>query len=246
MLTEAFLARIRLSGTKIDMKHLPLLLRHVAAYIPFENLDIIEGVSEVLSPEGTAKKILQQHRGGLCYEINPLLATVLAENGLHVQWISAVIYDALHEEFSKTGYTHTLILLEDHGEQYIVDAGFGNNIPLMAVPLDGRTVSSTNGDYRIEGNDLYMKRRYRDEQFVRAYRFDTQPIAAPQLRASQQIIETSEDSVFNKRPLLTKCTEDGTVTLSGNDLTIMKDGHKTLTTLTDTEKEAAKKQYFYQ
>jgi len=46
--------------------------------------------------------------------------------------------------------------------------------------------------------------------------------------------------------LLTKCTEDGTVTLAGNDLTIMKNGHKTLRTLTDTEKEAAKKQYFYQ
>lgn len=246
MLTEAFLARIRLSGTEIDMKHLPLLLRHVADYIPFENLDIIEGASEVLSEEGTAKKILQQQRGGLCYEINPLLATVLTENDFHVQLISAVIYDALHEEFSKTGYTHTLILLEEHGEQYLVDAGFGNNVPLIAVPLDGRTVSSTNGDYRIEGNDLYMKRRYRDEQFVLAYRFDTQPITKSQLRTSQQIIENSEDSVFNKRPLLTKCTEDGTVTLSGNDLTIMKNGHKTLTTLTNTEKEAVKKQYFYQ
>jgi len=91
-----------------------------------------------------------------------------------------------------------------------------------------------------------MKRRYRDEQFVLAYRFDTQPITKSQLRTSQQIIENSEDSVFNKRPLLTKCTEDGTVTLAGNDLTIMKNGHKTLRTLTDTEKEAAKKQYFYQ
>lgn len=246
MLTESFLARIRLDGTQVDIKHLPLLLRYVAAYIPFENIDIIEGTSQPLSLERTATKILQQQRGGLCYEINPLLAAVLIENGLQIQLISAVIYDAMNEKFSKTGYTHTLLLLEDHGERYLIDAGFGNNVPLVAVPLDGTTVSSTNGDYRVVGNELYMKRRYRDVQFICAYRFDTQPIEWPALRVSQQIIEQSEDSAFNKRPLLTKCTDNGTITLSGNDLTIMKDGEKTVATLTDKEKAVAKKTYFYQ
>lgn len=91
-----------------------------------------------------------------------------------------------------------------------------------------------------------MKRRYRDVQFICAYRFDTQPIEWPALRVSQQIIEQSEDSAFNKRLLLTKCTDNGTITLSGNDLTIMKDGEKTVATLTDKEKAVAKKTYFYQ
>ena len=65
-----------------------------------------------------------------------------------------------------------------------------------------------------------------------------------QLRISQQIIEQSEDSVFNKRALLTKCTEDGTVTLSENNLVIMKNGEKMSQVLTDIEKQQAIKNYF--
>ncbi len=91
-----------------------------------------------------------------------------------------------------------------------------------------------------------MKRSYRDEQFKLAYRFKRESITWDQLRISQQIIEQSEDSMFNKRALLTKCTEDGTVTLSENNLVIMKNGEKKNRVLTDVEKQQAKKDYFYQ
>ncbi|WP_010287575.1 arylamine N-acetyltransferase family protein [Kurthia massiliensis] len=246
MLTEQFLARIHLEGTKIDMKRLPLLLRHVAQYIPFENLDVMTGTSKPLSTAYMTEKILVNGRGGLCYEINPLLAEVLRENDLNVKLISATIYDTLQQQFSKTGYTHTLILLEDHEERYLIDAGFGNNVPLMPIPLNGDVVSSTNGEYKVIGDELFMKRRYRDEQFILAYRFKLEPISWKQLQISQHIIEQSEASVFNKRPLLTKCTEEGTITLSQHELTIMKNGLKTTETLTPEQAMKAKKQYFYQ
>lgn len=246
MLTEQFLARIQLEGTMIDMKRLPLILRHMAKYIPFENLDVINGVSQPLSSKRIVQKILVEGRGGLCYEINPLLAEVLRANELNVKLIAATIYDSTHQQFSKTGYTHTIILLEQHGERYLIDAGFGNNVPLMPVPLNGDVVSSTNGDFKVIGDELFMKRRYRDEQFVLAYRFKEERASWKQLQVSQHIIEQSEASPFNKKALLTKCTEDGTITLSENDLTIMQEGQKTVQTLTAEEVTQAKKQYFYQ
>lgn len=246
MLTEQFLARIKLEGTIVDIKRLPLILRHMAQYIPFENLDVINGVSQPLSSHYIVQKILTEGRGGLCYEMNPLLAEVLRANEMNVKLIAATIYDSMHQEFSKTGYTHTVVLLEQHGERYLVDAGFGNNVPLMPVPLNGDVVSSTNGDFKIIGDELFMKRRHRDEQFVLAYRFKEERISWKQLQISQHIIEQSEASPFNKRALLTKCTEDGTITLSENDLTIMKNGQKIIRTLSSKEALEAKHRYFYQ
>lgn len=246
MLTNSFLERIHLENTTIDLKHMPIILRHIAKYIPFENLDVMDKTTKPLSLETITEKLLTNRRGGLCYEINTLLFEVLRENHLNVKLISAVIYEETRQAFSKTGYTHTVILLEDQGHAYLIDAGFGNNIPLIPVPLDGQVVSSTNGEYKIIDDELYMKRSYRDEQFKLAYRFKRESITWDQLRISQQIIEQSEDSMFNKRALLTKCTEDGTVTLSENNLVIMKNGEKKNRVLTDVEKQQAKKDYFYQ
>jgi len=246
MLTNRFLQRIELKNTTIDIENMPVILRHIAKYIPFENLDVIDKTTKPLSLETIVEKLLTNHRGGLCYEINTLLFEVLRENNLNVNLISAVIYDESSQAFSKTGYTHTIILLEHKGVEYLIDAGFGNNIPLVPVPLNGDLVNSTNGIYKIIDNQLYMKRSYRDEQFILAYRFIKESLTWDQLRISQQIIEQSEESVFNKRELLTKCTEDGTVTLSENNLVIMKNGEKTSRVLTETEKQHAKKDYFYQ
>jgi len=246
MLTNRFFQRIELKNTTIDLDHMPIILRHIAKYIPFENIDVIDKTTKPLSLETIAAKILTNHRGGLCYEINTLLFEVLRENNLNVNLISAVIFDETSQAFSKTGYTHTIILLEHQGLEYLIDAGFGNNIPLIPVPLNGDLVNSTNGAYKIVDHQLYMKRSYRDEQFKLAYRFKRDRITCDQLRISQQIIEQSEDSMFNKRALLTRCTEDGTVTLSENNLVIMKSGEKTSRVLTEVEKQQAKKDYFYQ
>lgn len=48
------------------------------------------------------------------------------------------------------GRTHVTILLKHEGQIYLIDTGFGGNLPLKPVPLNGETVISQNGEFRIK------------------------------------------------------------------------------------------------
>jgi arylamine N-acetyltransferase len=43
--------------------------------------------------------------------------------------------------------THVASLLQYDGQMYLVDTGFGGNLPLKPVPLNGETTSSVKRNY---------------------------------------------------------------------------------------------------
>lgn len=235
MYKEMFLKRIDLEQTEITLKSLPLILRHTANAIPFENLRILNGTAYQPTVENSVQKIIVEQEGGVCYEINVLLYGVLKECGLDVSLMSATVYDAEAEAYAATGETHVVVILREGERSYVIDSGFGNNIPLIPVPLTGDVVSTTNGSFRFDGDHFMMKRVYRDSQFIKGYTLTGKSVDAATLRNIQSIIEKSEQSLFNKAPLITKCTETGTLTCAKGQLIQMKNGHKTITPLTENE-----------
>lgn len=224
-----FQRRIKLNEDP-SFSTLPVLLQKFAQEIPFENLRIIEQRQSHLSKEGLQEKILIQSEGGVCYELNTLLYHYLKEGGWDVTLLSACIFDQKRNDWSITGNTHATILLEHDGEKYIVDAGFGANIPLSPVPLAGNAVETANGQFRIERAEenyiLELKLADRDEDWRIGYRFspaDTITDLA-ELQHMQQIIETHPDSPFNKGKLLTKRTNEGLYVLTPSSFTEWQNG----------------------
>ncbi|PLS18741.1 hypothetical protein CVD28_06390 [Bacillus sp. M6-12] len=130
----------------------------------FEKMRIIKGRTGELTPESLANTLLTLSEGGLCYELNPLFFLFLKENGLKVWMVRGAVYDRLSEGWSATGMTHVAVLVEHKGEVYLVDTGFGGNLPLVPVPLNGDVGVSENGMFRVERADtefgdyvFYMK-----------------------------------------------------------------------------------------
>lgn len=106
-----------------------LHLGHVM-HIPFENLDVFAKKNISLECDDLFEKIVKNHRGGYCFEMNTLFAAVLTAMGFPVTRHLARVY---HEGFDNSGKTHMVLLAQADGQQWLCDVGFGGNS--LAAPL---------------------------------------------------------------------------------------------------------------
>ncbi|MFP7296764.1 arylamine N-acetyltransferase family protein [Neobacillus niacini] len=217
----------------ITFQKLAIVLEKTAKTIPFENLCIIENRTKEITKENVTSKILEQNEGGLCYELNTILYLFLEANGFNPSLVRGVTYNQMNQQWSATGNTHVLNLIPHNGQVYIVDTGFGGFLPLKPVPLSGEIVTSSNGEFRVERVDsahgdyiLYMKLNRQDEDWKKGYAFNSKVEVQniTELNEVQRTIVEHPESAFNKKPLLTKLTDKGNITLSDTSFTEWVDG----------------------
>ncbi|MBT2644601.1 arylamine N-acetyltransferase [Bacillus sp. ISL-41] len=253
-LNELFRKRIGLSSsTLVTVTNLDQILELTAASIPFENLCTLSGDSNELNKGHLMEKIIQRNEGGLCYDLNGILYLFLKENGLDVQLIRGSVYVPDLKGFSPTGRTHAAILLNDNGRRYLVDTGFGGNLPLRPVSMNGTEIISPSGEFRVkkeasEFGDYFleMKLKYKDSDWKIGYAFDSrEPVKnISDLSEMKKIITTHPQSPFNKKPLLTRVTSDGSMVLTETSFTSWtEDGAKKEEIDSKRFKELAKEFY---
>lgn len=217
----------------ITFEALDNILEKTAKKIPFENFCIIENKTNDINKENLINKILINNEGGLCYELNSIFYFFLIENGFNAVLARGVVYENATQEYLTLGRTHVTILITYEEQTYIIDTGFGGNLPLKPVPLTGETVTSTNGEFRInkvnsEHGDyvLEMKLKHKDTAWKIGYAFDSKkPIKdLSELNEIQTIIAEHQESPFNKNPLITRLTTGGNITLTNTSFTQWMDG----------------------
>ncbi|MBS8266499.1 arylamine N-acetyltransferase [Mesobacillus boroniphilus] len=217
---------------KINLNNLDNLLEQIASFIPFENLCTLSGDLDAINEITLVDKILNRSQGGLCYDLNGILYLFLQENGLDVQLIRGSVYVPDFKDYSPTGRTHAAIILSIDGERFLIDTGFGGNLPLRPVPMDGTEISSPNGDFRVKQHDsefgdylLEMKLKYKDSDWRVGYAFDSrEPVEnVSDLYEMKKIITEHPQSPFNKKPLLTRVTANGSMVLTETSFTQWKE-----------------------
>ncbi len=217
----------------ITFEALASVLEKTARAIPFENLCVIAGQTREITRESLLDKILGKNEGGLCYELNPLFYFFLLENGFQAALTRGIVYKQAAQGYQSIGRTHVTILLAHEGRTYLVDTGFGANLPLKPVPLTGETVTSANGEFRVtkascEHGDhvLEVKLKHKDTDWRIGYAFDSaSPIAdVSECDEIQTVIREHTESPFNKGPLVTRLTEAGNVTLTETTFTKWENG----------------------
>ncbi|MED1467472.1 arylamine N-acetyltransferase family protein [Bacillus salipaludis] len=217
----------------ITFDNLEDVLEKTAKTIPFENLCIIANQAKKITKENLINKIIDQHEGGLCYELNGILHLFLLENGFDAKLIYGVVYAHNHQRWIPTGKTHVATIIMNNEQPYLVDTGFGVNLPLKPVPLSGEVVPSNNGEFRVEKTEtehgdyiFYMKLKHKDKDWKIGYAFDTKVAITDYSRLTgvQKIIIEHPESPFNKKPLMTKLTDRGSMTLTDSSITEWIDG----------------------
>ena len=183
---------------------------HLLAVRHVENLDIALGRRIVPSVESFFDKIVNQRRGGFCYELNGLFGWLLKELGFPVTVLSARVCDG---EQPGPEFDH-LVLLVKLEKDLLADVGFGDSF-LEPLPMKETAVIKDSA-YRVTGlhSELALERRRGDAGWRQMH-----VIADPRRLADFSSIcdyhQTNPASNFTRRTLCSLATPTGRVTLSG-------------------------------
>ncbi|MEE3678199.1 arylamine N-acetyltransferase [Bacillus safensis] len=222
MIQSAFLQKIGYEGQSIIFNDLPVLLKKMAYTFPFENRSVLNKQSYALNQEGLKQHLLEENRGGLCYDLNPLLYYVLKEAGLSVQLLQGTVYIKEADTWAIDG-THVAIMLKHHNERFLIDAGFGVNLPLQPVPFTEDWVEGASIRFRVKAEKTekgtHLLQLDKGDGAETGYAFTLNKVDEAALVQLRHEIYENESSPFNKRPLASKLTPTGRVVVTEDHVT---------------------------
>ncbi|WP_342495782.1 arylamine N-acetyltransferase [Bacillus sp. FSL K6-0994] len=222
MIQTAFLQKIEYEGQSITFDDLPVVLKKMAFTFPFENRAVLNKQSYALNQEGLKQHLLEGNRGGLCYDLNPLLYYVLKEAGLSVQLLQGTVYIKEADTWAIDG-THVAIMLKHHNERFLIDAGFGVNLPLQPVPFTEDWVEGASIRFRVKAKETekgtHLLQLDKGDGAETGYAFTLNEVDEDALCQLRHEIYENESSTFNKRPLASKLTPTGRVVVTEDHVT---------------------------
>lgn len=237
--TSAYLARIGYSGPTAPTSETLRAMHHAHLLaVPFENLDIGLGRAILIDEAAIVRKIVEQRRGGFCYELNGAFAALLRALGFSVTLLSARVSRAGGGEGPE--FDH-LTLRVDLDEAWLADVGFGESFlePLRMVP--GIEQEDPAGKFRLQplGERLQLEKLSPERIWKRQYSFAQQRRKLEDFAAMCAFHQTSPESHFTQNSICTRPTRDGRITLSGMKLIVTRNGRREETMLA-SEKERAR------
>ena len=129
MNTSDYLHRIGFDGpVQPDLPTLTGVLQAHVCTVPFENLDVQLGRPLTTSVENAYAKIVENRRGGWCYEQNGLLGWMLADIGFDVTRVAAAVMRQDRGDIASANHLCLLVGMPGDAEPYLVDAGFGGSL----------------------------------------------------------------------------------------------------------------------
>ena len=214
-----YLARIKFDGElRADLRTLKNLHRQHLLNIPFENLDVHYKRPFDLKPANVFRKVVNNGRGGFCYEVNSLFNDLLKTIGFKTRIISGkVITDA-----GKPGpeYDHMAIIVRLR-QNYIADIGFGDLFiePLKltsGIQYDGRNY------FKIEPSEesefeIFMSSD--GKHYARKYIFTLKETPISLFESACKEKQVSPDSHFVKNTICTRLTDTGRITVYNEKFT---------------------------
>jgi N-hydroxyarylamine O-acetyltransferase len=211
---EAYLKRINYHGplTPTAETLRDLQVAHLLN-VPFENLSIHSGEEIVLDDEALFAKIVENRRGGFCYEVNGLFASLLRALGFEVSMLAAEVCNSEGEYGPEFDHMTLMVTLE---HRWLVDVGFGDSFmePLL-LDERGEQVQGC-GVFQIVEVDgrLLLRRRTEGGDWRPLYRFTLQPHEYADYNAMCRFHQTSPESHFTKGRICSLATPDGRITIS--------------------------------
>lgn len=216
---DAYFARIGYEGPRTPTFDVlqAVCARHVSAF-PFENIDPLLGTTPDLAPLALQGKMIEQKRGGYCFEQNTVLREVLQGLGMQVAGLAARVVWMAPPDMPVRARTHMLLKVETADQEersFIVDVGFGGqlfNVPLLLAP--GVEQMTPNGVMRIAHNEgSYAVEVLLPQGWAPLYRFDLQALLPVDYEPLNWFTATHPTSIFRHNLLVQSLTPDARISL---------------------------------
>ena len=220
-----YLDRIRYGGP-VDVSEETLRQLHKAHLlsIPFENLDNHVGRRIVLDEERVIRKLVEERRGGICYELNGAFCALLRELGFAVSMLSAGV--ARDSGGFDPPFDH-MTLMVNLEQRWLADVGFGDCFrePLL---LDARNEQVQGDDaYRLTEEDGYLILFRRESgDWKPQYRFTLERYPYSAFSEMCLYHQTSPESIFTQRRACSLATPEGRITVTDKRVIITEQGEK--------------------
>lgn len=197
--------------------------------VPFENLDIHLKRSIRLDTEKLLSKLLDQQRGGYCYELNGAFALLLASLGFEVSILEGRVFN---DGELGIRFDHACLRVE-LDEPWLVDVGFGASFqnPIHLKP--GIDQNDPSGIYRIDVQDNGWLDLHENGQ--PQYRFCLTPRILSDFEEGNMHQQTSPSSPFTQNTICSLLTQHGRITIRGLRFIETTSGERTETNLLPSE-----------
>ena len=241
---QSYLERIKYEEvTQKDLATLSQLQMNHLLHVPFENLDVMRKVEIPLDVQTYYRKIVENRRGGFCYELNGLFHWLLTNLGYQARLISATVKRGDGTWTMEGSHAALIVELE---QPYFVDVGFGDSAR-KPLPLTGeihRDVSGTYRIYRVEPDRYDLQQMGDHDEWRTRMRFTLTSKQLSDFKEPCHFNQTSPNSNFTRGELATIATPEGRVTFSKDKLTETYQGEKVERPVQKDEKARVLKQYF--
>lgn len=207
---DATLARLGLPVERPapTLANLDRLIHAALHQLPFENLDVLLEKDVDIDPQAVFAKVVEQQRGGYCFELNSLFARLLSSLDYRVTLLVGRVRWGLPADAPLTPQSHLLLRVDLDEGVYLVDIGFGGPASPRALPL--RLNEELPGGWRLTGEpdgELEMAARS-SSGWQTLYRFTLQPQSWIDYAMRNWYTSTHPQSVF-RLSLRVAISEDG-------------------------------------
>lgn len=242
---KAYVSRIGYTGSLEANKETLFALQEAHLWsVPFENLDIHYGKEILLDSQKIYQKIVEEKRGGFCYELNGLFYLLLKEVGFEIKRISARVYGdngVLGPEFD-----HLCMLCKLENEEYLVDVGNGSfSLHPLTFVLE-QEQEDPHGKFKISRYDEanYLVSCFKKETWTPDYLFKVQERAYEEFAEMCVYHQTSPHSPFTNKRMCTQAIPQGRITFLNDKLSIRKlEGKEEIPIADDADFKKKLKQY---
>jgi N-hydroxyarylamine O-acetyltransferase len=225
---RAYLQRIGYHGSlRPSITLLRKLHKRHLETVPFENLDIHLGRPIILDQSSFYKKIVEERRGGFCYELNGSFANLLRSLGFKVDILSAKV--AGKDGKFSPDFDHMTLRVKLE-RPWLVDVGFGESFALpklLDTPLQQREGGKT---YKISSEKtrrILWRKQTSENSWKPQYSFTLRKRRLAEFVPRCLWQQTSPDSHFKHGRLVTRLTSRGRNTLTDKKFIMTRYSRKT-------------------
>ena len=229
MNAKEYLKRIGLDGEEPSLSYdflCKLQYAHVT-HVPYENLDIVDGIPLSLEHSDIYEKVVTQNRGGYCFELNCIFSALLSKLGFKTR---DFLGRFLRGETSIPVRRHRIIAVDLGENTYICDVGMGQSAPRYPLLLkEGIPQEQFGETYRFERDELHgwiLYDLHRGE-WRKFYSFTEERQLDIDFILPSFYCEKHDASPFNKGVMVAIKTKNGRKAINGKDFKIFEDGDLT-------------------
>jgi N-hydroxyarylamine O-acetyltransferase len=227
---DRYLARLGYEGRR-DPSLVGLADLHLAhlEHVPFENLHVFHRIGVGTGVDWSYSKIVEQRRGGWCFELNGCFAELLRRLGYTVELLSCRTFEpdtgGLSDDFD-----HLTLLVHLDDAAWLVDVGWGD-CALRPLPVETGEYETRPRPTRIEANARtvclieLVERDGAGSVWELQYEASRQPRQLADFAARSTYLQTTPGLSWTTKPLVTRATSahGGRVTLHRDRLRLRGD-----------------------